>query len=358
MPSPQLAEQSLSVPLVQPVGQQPSSVLPEHAVTLVYEHWAWQVAPDTPSIVQALVSAQLATVGQLPAPDAMPVSHFSPASTTALPHDALQSPSLVALQPVGQHPSLARTQAVIGTLAHACWQALLMTESAVQALVSAQLATVGHESAPVAMPVSQVSPGSLTPLPHEAEQSESLVPLQPGAQQPSPPTQVVMGVFEHCCRQSLPLSVSVVQALLSAHDATVGQLPAPVAMPVSHSSPDSLRALPHTDEQSASVTLVQPAAQQPSPGVQDVMSVCEQTALHCATAPVYVSTVQALLSSHAASVVHGTDGAAPSGLPSSQVSVPSRTPLPQVGEQSTSVVASHPPAQQPSLVIEQTVIGS
>ena len=61
-------------------------------------------------------------------------------------------------------------------------------------LLSLQSATVGHLPGPAEMPVSQSSPPSRIPLPHTAEQSASLVLLQPDGQQPSlvVPLQAVM----------------------------------------------------------------------------------------------------------------------------------------------------------------------
>ena len=55
------------------------------------------------SVVQAMPSLQL--VGQELGPDTIPVSQVSPDSTTPLPQTAVQSVSLVALQPEGQQPS-------------------------------------------------------------------------------------------------------------------------------------------------------------------------------------------------------------------------------------------------------------
>jgi hypothetical protein len=60
-----------------------------------------------------------------------------------------------------------------------------VSTSFVQLFPSPQL--VGH-------PPSQVSPPSMTPFPQTGEQSESLLALQPGAQQPSPPVHIVIAV--------------------------------------------------------------------------------------------------------------------------------------------------------------------
>jgi hypothetical protein len=90
---------------VQVPGQQPSDVN-EHAVMGVWLQAAMQPVPLTPSVVHAIMSSQLATVGQLPAPGgAIPVSQSSGAVTTPSPQAAAQSPSLPMLQPAGQHVS-------------------------------------------------------------------------------------------------------------------------------------------------------------------------------------------------------------------------------------------------------------
>ncbi len=89
-------------------------------------------------------------------------------------------------QPAGQHPS-PEMQAVTGTWLQDVEQPEPTKVSVVQASPSPQL--VGHAPAPAAMPVSQVSGGSTTPLPQLAEQSESLKALHADGQQPSPDAQ-------------------------------------------------------------------------------------------------------------------------------------------------------------------------
>src|SRR5262247_1258227 len=86
------------------------------------------------------------------------------------------------------------------------------------------------------MPVSQASPASTAPLPQTTGQSPSLLLVQPGAQQPSPLVQVVIGVVTQRAVQVPPfISVSVVQLLPSLQ--LVGQAPGwPAAMPVSQVS--------------------------------------------------------------------------------------------------------------------------
>src|SRR5262245_40382777 len=185
----------------------------------------------------------------------------------------------MALQPAAQQPSPPR-HCVMIWCAHAALHdaALPVSVSMVQALPSVQSA---------GQLLSHVSPDSTTPLPHEAEQSESLMALQPAAQQPSPPRHCVIAWCEHAALHdaALPVSVSMVQALPSVQSA--GQLPSQV-------SPASTTLLPHEAEQSESLMALQPAAQQPSPPRHCVIAWCEHAALQEAALPVSVSMVQAL----------------------------------------------------------------
>ena len=104
-------------------------------------------------------------------------------------------------------------------------------------------------------------------------QSSSVAEVHPSGQQPSPETQVVMGVLVQTTSQValLPVITSVVQAFESSQ--LVGQDPASDAIPWSQVSPDSATPLPQLGEQSESVFALQPEGQQPSPEVQLVMSV-------------------------------------------------------------------------------------
>jgi len=90
---------------------------------------------------------------------------------------------------------------------------------------------------------------------------------------------------------------------------------------------------------------LQPEAQQPSPSVQDVITVLEQAALQLAAEPVKRSLVHLLPSSQDV------------GQLPSQVSPVSTAPLPQFAEQSLSVTGVHPSAQQPSSPVHE-VTGS
>jgi hypothetical protein len=155
-------------------------------------------------------------------------------------------------------------------------------------------------------------------------------------QQPSPATQVVMGVWVQTRSQValLPLAVtSVVQGLWSLQ--SVGQ--------GSQVSPLSKTPLPHFGGQSESalvVLVLHPAGQQLSPATQAVMAVWVQTRVQVALLPLAVtSVVQALPSLQL--VGQG-----------SQVSPFSTTPLPHFGVQSESLLALHPVGQQPSPPIQ------
>jgi hypothetical protein len=93
--------QSESLPLVQPVGQQPSPPVQATGVTV---HARVHSVPVNTSFVHAFPS--LHVVGQAPGiPAAIDVSQVSPVSTRPFPHTAGQLPSLRLLHPIGQQPS-------------------------------------------------------------------------------------------------------------------------------------------------------------------------------------------------------------------------------------------------------------
>src|SRR5262249_36169657 len=142
-PLPQTGEQSRSLTALQPGGQQPSGML-EQAVTGACTQCAWQSVPCTESVVHGLLSLQSAGVGHLAGPLAMPVSHWSPPSSTPLAHVAEQSRSLLGLQVAGQHPSFAVPMHwVIAACEQSAVQLLAEPEklSVVQESLSLQLAT-------------------------------------------------------------------------------------------------------------------------------------------------------------------------------------------------------------------------
>ena len=104
-------------------------------------------------------------------------------------------------------------------------------------------------------------------------------------------------------------------------------------------SPDSTMPLPQTGPtQSLSVAVTQPAGQHPSPSLHVVISTKEHDAVHDDASPLNTSVVQLFPSSH--DVGHEDGG--------SQVSPASWILLPQVGEQSLSLLALQPAGQQPS----------
>jgi hypothetical protein len=101
-PSPQRAVQSLSLPIVAPVGQHPSPLV--GVVMAVKRHTAVHVpALASMSLVQAIPSEHVE--GQLPVPDAIAVSHVSGAVRTPSPQTRGQSLSVPIVAPDGQQPS-------------------------------------------------------------------------------------------------------------------------------------------------------------------------------------------------------------------------------------------------------------
>jgi hypothetical protein len=199
--------------------------------------------------------------------------------------------------------------------------------SIVHALPS--LHEVGHDAGG-----SQVSPGSMMPLPHDDEQLLSLVALQPVGQQPSPLMHETIGLWPQLTLHvaAEPLVVSIVQAFPSLH--VVGH-----EAGGSHVSPGSMTPSPHDAEQSLSVGWVQPEGQHESPFMHATMPVWLQATLQLAGLPVMVSMVHAFPSSH-------VDGQGNAG--GSHVSPGSMTPLPQLAEQSLSLIDVHAVGQQPS----------
>jgi hypothetical protein len=152
VPSPQLAEQSMSPGRAQPAGQQPSP--PRHVVIATLAQSALQVLalPTSMSVVHASPSLQLAGHDD-------GGSHVSPGSSVPSPQLAEQSESLALVQPLGQHPSPA-AHAEIGVLSQRALQ--LDGEPVSRSLVQATPSSHddGHDDAG-----SQVSPGSIVPFP-------------------------------------------------------------------------------------------------------------------------------------------------------------------------------------------------
>jgi hypothetical protein len=192
-PLPQTGLQSLSLLALQPEGQQPSLFL--QAVMVTKLHLAEQPPPFcSVSLVQALLSLQL--VGHLPAPEVMPMSQSSPLSTAPLPQLTEQSLSLLLVQPDGQQPSPSLHCWICVFLHWALQLPGLSRSSWVQLSLSSQ--EVGHAPGlPATMPLSQASPASSAPLPQLAEQSLSLLLVQPEGQQLSPSLHCWIGELVH-----------------------------------------------------------------------------------------------------------------------------------------------------------------
>jgi hypothetical protein len=322
-PFPHEAEQSSSLFALQPAGQQPSPSA--HWETEEWLQEAEQVPPlSSVSVVQGFLSSQL--VGQAPGwPAGMPVSQPSLSSSTPFPHEGEQSASLTALQPAGQQPSPPVHWETGAWLQEAEQVPPLIRVSVVQGFLSSQL--VGQAPGwPVGILVSQLSLGSSTPFPHEAEQSLSLFALQPVGQQPSPPTHWDTGEWLQEAEQLPPLSrMSFVQGFLSSQ--SVGQAPGwPAGILVSQLSLGSSFPSPQELEQSLSPPAwVQPAGQQPSAGLHAVIGACVQEAEQVPPLESR-SSVQEFLSSQ----LTGQEPGWPPAIWVSQVSPGSSFPLPQL----------------------------
>jgi hypothetical protein len=151
-PSPHVALQSLSLPIVHPGAQQPSP--PAHAVIGDVAHAALQFAalPVTKSVVHAMPS--LHVVGHDDGG-----SQVSPICSTLSPQLAEQSPSVAVVQPAGQHMSAAPHVVIaMRSQRRSHVESEPVALSAVQSLPSSQLS---HASGG-----SQVSLSSTIPLPH------------------------------------------------------------------------------------------------------------------------------------------------------------------------------------------------
>ena len=171
----QTGEQSSSFRLLHPGAQQPSPLVQLVTSTLVQIASQLLAEPFKTSLVQLFASPH--KVGQFP-------SQLSFASVTLFPQIDPQSPSLLLLQPVGQHPSpCAQVVISLKTQATSQVEALPVRESAVQTTPSSQ--DVGQFP-------SQISPASTRLFEHRGAQSLSLRLLHPGAQQESPELHAIM----------------------------------------------------------------------------------------------------------------------------------------------------------------------
>jgi hypothetical protein len=171
---PQVAEQSVSLALLHPVGQQPSPATQVVMALKLHATLQLLALPVIWSRVHALPSSHAA--GQDVAG-----SQVSPESTAPLPQVAEQSESLPELHAAGQQPS-PPVQAVMAVALHATLQvwALPVVWSSVQALPSSQ--TAGQDVAG-----SQVSPDSTIPLPQVTPEAPPVPELAPVPTTPPPP---------------------------------------------------------------------------------------------------------------------------------------------------------------------------
>src|SRR6185312_15127996 len=155
---------------------------------------AWQVPVDTSRVkTQGSGTEQAPGGGQAPGwPAGIAVSQVSPAWTTPSPQVAEQSGSVAKVAPGGQHPSLGvpGVTEVMATCLQTSVQPLPCAMSVVQATPSSQLAGGQAPGAPGAMARSQLSPGSMRPLPQrglDAGGPPSGAPVPPSTPQSPPP---------------------------------------------------------------------------------------------------------------------------------------------------------------------------
>src|SRR6185437_332697 len=130
---------------------------------------AWQVPVETSSVkTQESETEQAPGVGQAPGwPAGIPVSQVSPDWITPSPQVGEQSGSVAKVAPGGQQPSLGvpGVTRVMATCLQTSVQPLPWATSVVQATPSSQLAGGQAPGLPGATAVSQLSPGSMRPLP-------------------------------------------------------------------------------------------------------------------------------------------------------------------------------------------------
>jgi hypothetical protein len=319
-PLPHVGWQSPSLVALQLGGQQPSP--PTHIVFITsFTQRAWQVPWFTSRRSWQPTAGH--AVGQVAIG-----SHVSwqALSTVPLPQTHWQSESLLLLQPVGQQLS-PPTQAVC---------TVSLTQRAVQVVAEPvsfwRWQPMGGQAVGQLEGGSQVSPVSTAPLPQLGWQSLSVVALQPGGQQPSPPTQSVWVPFATHWAWQVPGLASFFNM-----QPALAQLVGQVASG-SQVSPLSTTPLPQTTEQSASLPTLQPGGQQLSPDAQVVcMPSSTQAAVHAAAEPISFRRVQPM----GGQAVGQLEGG-------SQVSPVSTVPLPHIVLQSLSLAALQAAGQQPS----------
>jgi hypothetical protein len=174
---PHCGRQSLSFFAFAPAGQQPSP--PFGDVMGAFVQTALHCAALPVSFPLMHASSWSHVLGQLP-------SQTSGGSTTSFPQDDEQSLSLLAFAPLGQHPS-PPFAAVIATLVHFAVHCVGEPDSKSPVHGSWSSHDVGQSP-------SQISGGSIVPLPQVGEQSVSVFIVSPGKQQPSPAVGRVIAV--------------------------------------------------------------------------------------------------------------------------------------------------------------------
>jgi hypothetical protein len=322
IPSPQRGLQSLSFPLLQVAGQQPSpfaqTLCTPSSTQVAVQAAAEPVRRLRMQAFQGQVAGQLEGGSQVSAPSIAP-----------LPQRAVQSLSTLALQPVGQQPS-PFAQAVCATSStHWAWQVCPLTRR-----------RRWHPTAGQA--VGQVESGSQVSwqavsiwlLPQVQLQSASFAVVHPVGQQPSPEAQAVWAPSStQCAVQSaaVPASFRLVHPM---GGQVVGQVPGGSQLSAASSTP-----LPQAATQSLSLPALQAGGQQPSPPMQVVWS---RSFTHAAVQ------VPGLATRRSMQPIGGHDaGQSVSGSQTSP-QVASTTPFPQVQLQSLSSGAAQPDGQQAS----------
>lgn len=196
--------QSLSLLKSELAGQQPSPFTLV-AIVVVWQSTLHCVSEPVSLPTEHPFDGQL--VAQSP-------SQSSPFSLMPFPQTGAQSESLFALAPSGQHPSPLLAAVIVDVLhvtLHICGEPW--------SLPGWQASTVGHD---VLQLPSQISPESITPLPHDTGQSLSVPEFASVGQHMSPLMAFVIGVWLQTASQATaePFSVSMVHGSLSSQSAT------------------------------------------------------------------------------------------------------------------------------------------
>jgi hypothetical protein len=215
--------------------QQPSPSIADAIATCVQATLQFTSLPVRTSSVHGSPSPQSCGHGV-----ALDGSHVSPAalSTTPSPHRAEQSLSVCSVQPLGQQPSPA-VHALITFVSHTRLHASGVpdADTRMHALLAGHLGQLSGGS--------QVSPGSVTPLPHTGAQSSSFDAFAPLGQHWSPAIRAVIFMGSQRASHSLPTSCIGSQASLDVSQLS-GHAPAlPAGIAVSQRSPPFTLPSPH-----------------------------------------------------------------------------------------------------------------